>query len=270
MFINRITAGSSAVSSGVSAGGGSVVISQTSSGGPAGSSAVSLSQASGFSQSYENKLNITSAANNIATNISVADQALAKKADTLQEMKQNLNASLREFDYQPLKNNKLQLVGNYVALRMLMVRDTVPPEFEFAWKITTEETDQTVTLGSGGPSVTVRSQSVIIGGDSGISVPELSEAATKEQISAAIQTIDSAQKTITEKRAALASDTANIADSLAQTVTAANTDISMLLPDEALQESGAEEKSKAVSRTIPSYPGDSVTGANTDSMRVFL
>jgi hypothetical protein len=267
MLIDRITTGSSTVSSGVSAGGSSVVISQVTSSVSSAGTSVDLSQGAGLSQSYENKLNISSSANMIASNISVADKAMAMKAETLTEMKQTLNTTLREFDYQPLKNNKLKLLGDYVALRMLMVRDTVPPEFEFAWKITTEDEDQTVSFGSDGPSVTVRSQSVAVGGSSGIDVPELPATATKEQISAAIETIDRTQKTINVKRTSLASDAATVADSLAQTV---KTDIPLIIPDGKITDKQAEDKSSEIKQTIPSYSDAGITGDMNALLRTFL
>jgi hypothetical protein len=276
MLIENITLSSSMVPAGGSSGWTAPVAPQASSGGGSvGGLVISVGQDIGFRPAYEGKEAISTTVNMVASNIRVADQAMSNAGHMLTSMKSMLNAALTKSAYQPLQHDRIRLIGEYVAARMLMVKNTVPPEYHFAWKIISDPSvdkeagDQTVALSPGGQTVTVRNQPITIGG-SGLNIPDLSVTASDEQISATIGTLAKAQTSLSQNRAALASDAAKVIDSIGSAVKSTNADIPwpLTLPD--TKDATIADKSKEVGRTISSDSHTSLTGKNSETIRLFL
>ena len=148
----------------------------------------------------------------IAAPVRGADESMQKIDEQIEKMKNRLLEHVKH--YPPfLKDSpeRIKLMKLFSSFRKQIDQLTIPPDNFGAMKIMADPSihgdagDWDIDLDTQGNHMTIHSQQVHSGPD-GLNIPKLPDESTDEEIGAAIDNLESAQATLSQRRGLLASD----------------------------------------------------------------
>ena len=153
-----------------------------------------------------------SAFNMIAASVRRADRAMLEIEKKIDQIKDRLVKHLKNFPpFLHSGEERVKLMRRFSSFRKQIDKLTFPPDSPGAAKImadpsiTGDTGDWNVAIDDAGNRITIGRQPVHTGSE-GLNIPELSETASNEEISASIASLDSAKELIGRRRSILAAD----------------------------------------------------------------
>lgn len=213
---------------------------------------VPLQKSEGSRFALGQRQSINSSVNKAAMSIRTADRTMKTIGNHIGSMKSQLEIIVKH--YPPFLTNsseRIRALRSFSAFRKEIDALTLPPLDEGAAKIMADPNvfpqagSQTVVVGNSG-SGAIQGQQVHTG-PAGLNIPALPDTATDAEVNAAINRLDSALNTLSQRRAGLSSDAAD------------------LLPTGKFTDIVAEHKSVDVGKSIAQEPSQGFT-----SMRPLL
>jgi hypothetical protein len=161
-----------------------------------------------------------SAVNMIADGVRQSDLAMLEIEKQINQMKARLTEHVKNFPpFLPGSEERVKLMKRFSAFRHQINQLTFPPDNPGAAHIMADPSntgssgDWKVDIDDNNHQMTIRRQPVHTGPE-GLSIPELSEAATDEELQVALQTLDSARELIGHRRSDLAADFKQVLDQM--------------------------------------------------------
>jgi len=157
----------------------------------------------------------------VAINIRIADKAMEGiNTDIIAKMKKQLETIVKMYPpFPPGSEERIKFLKEYSGLRKQIEQLTIPPDYQLAQKIlsdpaqATDAGDQTIQVGNGNRSVTIRNQNISTG-PQGLHIPMLTNESTDTEIAQAYDKLSAAEAKIHAKREGLAADSKSLANSI--------------------------------------------------------